>query len=71
MENKFLIDLAVKFGLADKHISKIADVLRQLGYGDLEEKASQRAATYLCSQKLYELPIEDAVEEMERKGYKV
>lgn len=69
MENRFLIDLSVKYGLDDHQITKVVDLCYQLGYDDLESRELQRAANYMCSMKLIALPSEEIIEEMKRKGF--
>lgn len=69
MENKFLIDISVKYGLADEQVSKIVDICYQLGYFELDSRELQRAANYICSMKMVDLPAEEIIEEMKRKGF--
>lgn len=71
MENKFLIDLSVKFGLDDQDLSKVVDMCYQLGYHVIDDREFQRAATYICSMNLVELPAEDLLAEMKRKEFGV
>lgn len=68
MENRFLIDISIKYGLDDKQLSKVVDMCYQLGYNDLNDPELQRCASYMCSMKLLELPAEELIEEMKRKG---
>lgn len=69
MENKFLLDLSVKYGLGDEQVSKTVDMVYQLGYDNIEDKDFQRAANYMCSMNLLNLPPEELLEEMKRKGF--
>jgi len=69
MENKFLIDLSVKYGLDDQRLSKVVDMCYQLEYHDIKEREFQRAANYVCSMDLVEMPPEDLLAEMKRKGF--
>jgi hypothetical protein len=69
MENKFLLDLSIKYGLNDKQVSKVVDMVYQLGYDDLSDVMFQRAANYLCSMNLVNLPPEEVLNEMKRKGF--
>jgi len=69
MENTFLIDLSVKFGLDDTKLSKTADICYQLGYYEISSREFQRAATYMCTMKILDLPAEELIEEMQRKGF--
>jgi len=68
MENKFLIDLSVKYGLDDQKLSKVVDMCYQLGFYSIDEREFQRAANYMCSMKLLSMPAEDLLAEMKRKG---
>ena len=68
MENRFLIDLSVKFGLDDKQLSKVVDMCYQLGFDNLDDPELHRCGTYMCSMNLLALPPEELIEEMKRKG---
>jgi hypothetical protein len=69
MENKFLLDLSIKYGLSDENVSKVVDMIYQLGYDNINERGFQRAANYLCSMNLLHLPSEEIIVEMKRKGF--
>lgn len=69
MENTFLIDLSLKYGLGDEQISKVVDMVYQLGYLDVNAEDFQRAANYICTMDILELPAEELLEEMRRKGF--
>ena len=69
MENKFLIDLSIKYGLDDQSLSKVVDMCYQLDYNVIDDREFQRAATYICSMNLLKMPPEDLIEEMKRKGF--
>lgn len=69
MENKFLIDLSVKYGLDDQTLSKIVDMCYQLGYHVIDDREFQRAASYICSMNLQDMSAEQLLEEMKRKGF--
>jgi hypothetical protein len=69
MENKFLLDLSIKYGLGDEQVSKVVDMVYQLGYDDLSDTKFQRAANYLCTMNLVDLPPEELLNEMKRKGF--
>jgi len=71
MESKVLLDLSIKYGLNEEQISKLASVLYQLGYTSLDDAECERAAGYACAMKLVDLPGEEIVEEMRRKGFGV
>lgn len=69
MENKFLLDISIKYGLGDEEVSKVVDMVYQLGYENIDERDFQRAANYLCSMNLIHLPPEELLSEMKRKGF--
>ncbi len=69
MENKQLIDLTIKYGLDDETLSKVIAIMYQLGYADPTDKTFQKAAKCICDEKLYDMPADDLVEEMKRKGF--
>ncbi|MDD3862170.1 MAG: hypothetical protein PHP74_04785 [Candidatus Gracilibacteria bacterium] len=69
MENKFLLDMSIKYGLGDQEVSKVVDMVYQLGYDNIEDREFQRAANYLCSMNLVNLPAEEILMEMKRKGF--
>jgi hypothetical protein len=69
MENTFLIDLSVKFGLDDDQLSKVIDMCYQLDYTDIDDREFQRAATFMCTMNLVGLPAEELIAEMKRKGF--
>jgi len=71
MENTFLIDLSVKYGLDDQDLSKVVDMCYQLGYEILDDKEFQRAANYICAMNLVSMPAEEIISEMKRKGFGV
>lgn len=67
MENKFLIDISIKYGLDSSEISKLVDMIYQCGLDDLDSKKSQRIAHYICEMKLLDKPAEELIEELKRK----
>ncbi|MFA7685497.1 MAG: hypothetical protein WCX95_01715 [Candidatus Gracilibacteria bacterium] len=69
MENRFLLDMSIKHGLSDKDVSKVVDMVYQLGYDNIDDREFQRAANYLCSVNLIDLPPEEVLTEMKRKGF--
>lgn len=71
MENPFLIDLSVKFGLSTDEISKVVDMVYQAGFDDIDSKEFHRVANYICEAKLTEMPAEELIEELKRKGFMV
>ena len=71
MENKFLINLTIKYGLDEGTLVKVVDCVHELGYDDINSSDFQRAAIYICSMNLIEMPSESLIEEMRRKGFGV
>ncbi len=68
MENRHLIDLSLKYGLNAEDISKLVDMVYQAGVDDMESSDFRRVANYICEAKLIEMPAEDLIEELKRKG---
>lgn len=68
MENKHLIDLSIKYGLSSADVSKLVTIVYQAGVTDMESREFQRIATYICEAKLWDLPAEELIEELKRKG---
>lgn len=68
MENKFFIDLSIKYGLDSAETSKLMDMIYQCGITDLESRKAQRIANYICEMKLLDKPAEELIEELKRKG---
>lgn len=69
MENKFLIDLQVKFGLTDDQLSKIVNIAYQLEYSDAENPDFQKLVAFICENDLVEVPNQQLIEELKRKGF--
>lgn len=67
MENRFLIDLSVKYGLNSEEVSKIVSIIYQCGIAEIDGRAARRIGAYLCEQKLLETPNEEILEELKRK----
>ncbi len=68
MENKYLIDLSVKYGLNSEDISKLVSMMYQVDLDDMDSEEFKRVANYICEAKLVELPAEELIEELKRKG---
>ncbi len=68
MENRHLIDLSVKYGLSSADVSKLVSIVYQVGVHDMESKEFKRIVTYLCENKLVNIPPEEIIEELKRKG---
>lgn len=69
MENRFLLDMSVKYGLEEHHLAKMADMIHQCGIVDLSSDAAKKVGTYLCEMKMMEMPAEEIIEEMRKKGF--
>lgn len=69
MENRFLIDLAVKYGLGDEQVSKVVNMCYQAGQQDINSDKFQRIAKYICAASLVNVPDEEVIEELRRKGF--
>lgn len=68
MENKHLIDLSIKYGLNSADVSKLAGIIHQAGVTDMESHEFQRIANYICEAKIMDMPSEELIEELKRKG---
>lgn len=68
MENKHLIDLSVKYGLSSEDVSKLVSMMYQVDLDDMESPEFRRVASYICEAKLIDLPPEELIEELKRKG---
>ena len=64
-----MLDLSIKYGLSDDDVSKVVDMIYQLGYDNIDDRDFQRASNYLCSMNLVNLPPEEILTEMKRKGF--
>lgn len=69
MENKFLIDLQIKFGLTEDQLSKIVNIAYQLDYNDPENDDFQKLMAFVCENNLVSMPNQQLVEELKRKGF--
>lgn len=69
MENKYLIDLSVKYGLDSAQLSKVVDMVYQAGVGDMNSKEFSRIANYICEMNLIDKPAEEVIEELKRKEF--
>lgn len=67
MEDRFLLDLAVKYGLLDWQTTKIVSCARLVGVGD-DKEAFKRVAEYICENKLVDAPEEIVADELRRNG---
>lgn len=68
MENKYLIDLSLKYGLSAADVSKLVSIVYQVGVDDMDSEDFKRMANYICQAKLIETPAEELIEELKRKG---
>ncbi|MFH1533362.1 MAG: hypothetical protein ABID64_00325 [Nitrospirota bacterium] len=69
MENKFLIDLSIKYGLDSAHVSKLVDMIYQCGLEEVDGREAQRIANYICEMNILDKPAEEVVEELRLKGF--
>ena len=69
MEHKYLIDLSIKHGLAADQISKVVDMVYQCGVNDMDSREFKRIGNYICEMGLLDLPAEEVIEELKRKGF--
>lgn len=69
MENKFLIDLSIKYGLDTSAVSKVVDMVYQAGQTDIDSKDFKRIANYICEMNLINKPGEEVIEELKLKGF--
>jgi hypothetical protein len=68
MENKLLIDLAVKYGLDSSMVSKVATIVYQAGFEDFGVPEAKNVAEYLCETGLINKPAEEIMQELKLKG---
>jgi hypothetical protein len=68
MENKFLIDLSVKYGLSASDLTKLSSIVHQAGFADINSRGFKRVAEFICEMKILELPPEELIEELKLKG---
>lgn len=68
MENKHLIDLSIKYGLSSADVSKVVSIVYQAGVTDMESREFERIANYICEAKIMDMPSEELIEELKRKG---
>lgn len=69
MENKLLIDLSVKYGLNSSEISKLVSIIYQAGVHDMNSKDFAKIARFICENSMVNIPAEELIEELKRKGY--
>ena len=69
MENKFLIDLSIKFGLDSAEVSKIVDTMYQCGITQVDSAEAQKIANYVCSNGLLDKPAEELLEDLKATGF--
>lgn len=69
MENKFLIDLSIKYGLDSAQVSKLVDMIHQCGLEEVDGREAQRIANYICEMSILDKPAEEVVEELRLKGF--
>lgn len=69
MENKFLIDLSIKYGLDSAEVSKLVDMIYQCGVSEVDGREGQRIANYICEMNILSKPAEEVIEELRLKGF--
>jgi hypothetical protein len=69
MENTFLIDLSIKYGLDSAQVSKLAAMVYQCGVEAIDSAEAKKIATYLCEKNLIEKPSEEVIEELKLNGF--
>lgn len=69
MENKFLIEISIKYGLDSAQVSKLVDMIYQCGIEQVDSRPAQRIANFICEMELIEKPAEEVVEELRLKGF--
>jgi hypothetical protein len=69
MENKFLIDIGIKYGLDTAQVSKLVDMLYQCGCEQVDSRDAQRIANYICETELLDKPAEEIMEELKLKRF--
>lgn len=67
MENRVLIDLALKYGLDDGQISKLVDCAYQVGVTELESEEFGKIAHFVCGKGFVDLAMEELVEAVRRE----
>ncbi|MDA1061143.1 MAG: hypothetical protein O3B47_05120 [bacterium] len=68
MEDKYLIDLSVKYGLNSEELSKLVDIGYQAGYQNTSDRGFHRVAEYVCDMELLnEMTTDEIIEELKRK----
>ncbi len=68
MENKFLIDLSLKYGLDEAQVSKVASIVHQCGVDQIDSKEGQKIANTVCEMKMVDNAAEEILEELRLKG---
>lgn len=64
MENKFLLELSIEYGLSDEELSKLANIAYQSGLDNLNGENAQLALGYVCKMGLVSAPMEQIIEEL-------
>lgn len=62
MENTYLLELGIKYGLDDTKISKLVDVLYQMGIDDIGGEKSRKFVDYMLEHNMIEMPIEEILD---------
>jgi len=68
MENKFLIDLSIKYGLNSSQVAHVVDMIYQCGIEQVDSREAQRIAHFICKMNMVDKPSEEILEELKAKG---
>ena len=68
MENKYLIDLSIRYGLKSSDISELVSLVSQTGAKHIDSREFKRVAKYICDAGLLGKPNEEIIEELRLKG---
>ena len=66
MENTYLIDLSVKYGLGSADITKLVNIIYQTGVHDTDSDRFKKIARHICQNSLIDMPAEELLEELKR-----
>jgi len=65
MENTFMLDLSLKFGLTEAQTDKVIDIIYQaLHEIDKGSQIAQQVALFVCNHGLVDKPMDDILEEL-------
>ena len=61
--------MSVKYGLEEHHLAKLADMIYHCDIVDLSSDAAKKVGIFLCENKMMEMPNEEIVIELKKKGF--